>query len=152
VAEGRAVLTPHEGELARLLGVTSAEIAADRYGFVARAARETKCIVLLKGPCTLIASPDGDILVNRTGSAALATAGAGDVLSGIIGALLCTLSPLEAAWVGAYLHGAAADLWAEENGDRGLLAHEVAERVPRVLANTLCVSRDAHGRVLNEKS
>ena len=143
VAAGRAVLTPHEGELARLLGVTSADIARDRYGFALRAAMETKCVVLLKGPFTLIASPEGGIVVNQTGGAALATAGAGDVLAGIIGALLCTLSPFDAAWVGAYLHGAAADEWSKENGDRGLLAHEVADRVPRVLAHTLCVREDA---------
>lgn len=143
VAEGRAVLTPHEGELARLLGVTSAEIAADRYAYVLRAAHETRCVVLLKGPYTLVASPEGDIVINQTGGAALATAGAGDVLAGIIGALLCTLTPFEAAWVGAYLHGAAADEWSAENGDRGLLAHEVADRVPRVLAHTLCVREDA---------
>lgn len=143
VAGGRAVLTPHEGEMARLLGIESSEIAADRYTFARAVAAETKCVVLLKGPYTLIADPEGDIVVNQTGGPALATAGAGDVLAGIIGALLCTLSPFEAAWVGAYLHGAAADEWSKENGDRGLLSHEVADRVPRVLSNTLCVGTDA---------
>jgi NAD(P)H-hydrate epimerase len=133
VGSGRVVLTPHAGELARLLGVTSRDVEADRYATVRRAAAITKCVVLLKGASTLVADPDGDVVVNTTGGPSLATAGSGDVLSGIIAALACSLPPFEAAWAGAFLHGAAGDAWSRAHGDRGLVAHEIADAVPDVV-------------------
>ena len=136
-AGGRAILTPHAGELARLLGTTSEGIEADRFGAVCSAAARANAVVLLKGPFTAIAAPDGRVVVNSTGNPALATAGSGDVLAGIIGALACTLPPFAAAWCGAYLHGAAGDAWAEAHADRGLLAGEIADHVPRVIDGLL---------------
>jgi ADP-dependent NAD(P)H-hydrate dehydratase / NAD(P)H-hydrate epimerase len=133
VAGGRAILTPHAGELARLLGTTSEEVESDRFTAARTAAARAQSVVLLKGPFTVIAAPDGRLVVNSTGNPALATAGSGDVLAGIAGALAGSLPPFEAAWCAAYLHGAAGDAWKAKHGDRGLLASEIADAVPGVL-------------------
>lgn len=104
-----AVLTPHAGELAQLLGVQRAEVDARPLEHVRRAAERYDCVVLLKGRRTLVSDPDGRVRANLTGVPWLATAGAGDVLAGVIGGLLAAgLSPFDAASVGAWLHGAAA--------------------------------------------
>jgi ADP-dependent NAD(P)H-hydrate dehydratase / NAD(P)H-hydrate epimerase len=110
------LITPHAGELARLLGADLGDIEAHRLRFATQAAAELGCTVLLKGSTTVIASPssDGDVLVNPTGTSWLATAGSGDVLSGLAGALLAQgLGPLRAAAAAAYLHGIAARLAAD---------------------------------------
>lgn len=133
-AKGGAILTPHAGELGRLLGKTSEEIEADRFGSAREAAARANAVVLLKGAHTIVASPDGRVVVNATGNPALATAGSGDVLSGIAGALACSLAPFDAAWCSAWIHGAAGDAWSKTHGDRGLLAGDIAEEVPGVLA------------------
>ncbi len=128
------VLTPHAGELGRLLGVPYPEVEADRFGAVERAVELTGAVVLLKGRFTIVGAPGALPVVNPTGGPALATGGSGDVLSGIIAALCCELAPREAAFSGAYLHGAAADSWAKARGaDRGLLAHELGDELPRTL-------------------
>jgi NAD(P)H-hydrate epimerase len=137
VASGRAILTPHAGELARLLGTTSEEVESDRFTAARTAASRARAIVVLKGPYTVVAAPDGRLVVNPTGNPALATAGSGDVLAGLTGALACSLPPFEAAWCAAYLHGAAGDAWRAKNGDRGLLASEIADEVPAVLRDLL---------------
>lgn len=137
VAAGRAILTPHAGELARLLGTTSEEVESDRFTAARTAAARAQSVVLLKGPYTVIAAPDGRLVVNSTGNPALATAGSGDVLAGIAGSLAGALPPFEAAWCAAYLHGAAGDAWKTEHGDRGLLASEIADAVPGVLRDLL---------------
>lgn len=131
-AQGRIVLTPHAGELARLLGTTSENVQRDRFAAVRTAAQRTRAVLVLKGPFSLIASPDGRVVVNPTGNPALATAGSGDVLAGVLTALLCSLPPFEAAWGATYLHGAAGDAWARKHGDRGLLASEIANALPDV--------------------
>jgi hydroxyethylthiazole kinase-like uncharacterized protein yjeF len=106
---GPTVLTPHAGELARLLGVERDVLSAARLAHVERAAREAGCSVLLKGPDTLIATPGAPLRVVETAVPGLATAGAGDVLSGVVGALLARgLAPAEALALGAAAHGAAA--------------------------------------------
>jgi hydroxyethylthiazole kinase-like uncharacterized protein yjeF len=110
------LLTPHAGELSRLLGADRADIEARRLRFATQAAAETGCTVLLKGSTTVIASPspDREVLVNPTGTSWLATAGSGDVLSGLAGSLLAQgLDPARAAAAAAYLHGIAARLAAE---------------------------------------
>jgi len=110
------LLTPHAGELARLLGADRADVEAHRLRFVTQAAAELGCTVLLKGSTTVIASPDADqeVLVNPTGTSWLATAGSGDVLTGLAGSLLAQgLEPQRAAAAAAYLHGIAARLAAE---------------------------------------
>jgi NAD(P)H-hydrate epimerase len=130
------VLTPHAGELGRLLGVPYAEVDDDRFGAVARAVELTGAVVLLKGRCTIVGAPGALPVVNPTGGPVLATGGSGDVLSGIIAALCCELTPRDAASAGAYLHGAAADAWSAARGgaDRGLLAHEIGDALPAALA------------------
>ena len=110
------LLTPHAGELARLLGAERPDVEAHRLRFATRAAAELGCTVLLKGSTTVIAPPDPDqvVLVNPTGTSWLATAGSGDVLSGLAGSLLAQgLDPLRAAAAAAYLHGLAARLAAD---------------------------------------
>lgn len=134
---GRVVLTPHAGELARLLGRTSEEIESDRFTYVREAATRANANVLLKGAYTVVASPDGRVVVTGSGSPALATAGSGDVLAGLIGALTCTLPPFEAAWCGAFLHGVAGHAWQKEHGDRGLIASEIADGLPDVISALL---------------
>ncbi|AKU99910.1 NAD(P)HX epimerase / NAD(P)HX dehydratase [Labilithrix luteola] len=138
-AGGRAILTPHAGELGRLLGMTSEEIEADRFTAARTAAARAHAVVILKGAHTVIAAPDGRVVVNSTGNAALATAGAGDVLAGLTGALACTLTPFEAAWAAVYLHGASGDAWKEANADRGMTASDIADGLPGVYASLLNV-------------
>jgi len=91
---------------------------------------------VLKGARTIVAQPDGMPWINNTGNPALATAGAGDVLSGMIAAFACTLPPAKAASAAVHVHGLCADAWRQAAGgaDRGLLASEIADRVPGVLA------------------
>jgi ADP-dependent NAD(P)H-hydrate dehydratase / NAD(P)H-hydrate epimerase len=122
------VLTPHDGEFARLAGHAP---GADRICAARGLARDTGAIVLLKGPTTVIAHPDGRAHLSTSGDARLATAGTGDVLSGIVGALLAQgVEALEAASASAWLHGRAA----EQGPPRGLVASDVAEGLPAALA------------------
>ncbi|MDX1931053.1 MAG: NAD(P)H-hydrate dehydratase [Capsulimonadales bacterium] len=125
------VLTPHPGELGRLLGTSADRIQSDRQEAVLRTAASFKAVTLLKGARTLIAAPDGRMAFNRKGSAALATAGSGDVLTGVIGALLGqALSAFDAARAGAYLHALAGEIAAETLGTTGVIATDVRDRVP----------------------
>ena len=127
------ILTPHPGEAGRLLGRSAREVQADRLGAVRSLARRARAVVLLKGARTLVGDPGGEVAVNPTGTPLLATAGAGDVLSGIVGALLAGgLGAREAAIAAAWLHGAAGQALAVRLGDAGLLSHEVADAVPGV--------------------
>ena len=129
-----AILTPHAGEFARLTGLSTDEIAADRLGHVRKAADAWRCVVLLKGPRTLVVDPSGTARVNPTGGPSLATGGTGDVLTGTIAALVARgLAPFDAAAAGAYLHGAAGDLAAELEGE-GTLATDVASLLPDAVA------------------
>jgi ADP-dependent NAD(P)H-hydrate dehydratase / NAD(P)H-hydrate epimerase len=128
------VITPHPGELARLTGGETKTINADRIAAARDAARTSKCVVVLKGFQTVIAEPDGHVYVNPTGNPGMATGGMGDVLSGIIGALLARgVDPIEAAYAGVYLHGVAGDLLKDEFGDIGLAALDLADRIPRAI-------------------
>jgi hydroxyethylthiazole kinase-like uncharacterized protein yjeF len=135
-APGKLVLTPHAGELGRLLGRSAQAIEADRFGAVTEAARITGAIVVLKGARTVVATPEGHMHVCMAGNPALATAGAGDVLAGVIAALSCALGDaLTASCAGVLVHALAADRWRARVGtDRGLLASEVADEVPEVIA------------------
>jgi len=128
------ILTPHSGEMARLLGTTSAEVESDRYAAVRLAAKRYNAVVVLKGAHSLIATPEGEIRVSPWANAALATAGSGDVLTGIICALSAELAPFDAASAGVFLHGLAAHLWCEENRtDRGMVASDIIGRLPVAL-------------------
>ena len=124
------VITPHPGEMARLIGSDVERVQSDRLDTAKRAAERFGCAVLLKGRGTIVARPDGRAVVNPTGGPALATAGTGDVLTGAVAALLAGgLDPFEAAWAAAYLHGLAGDLAANDVGAAGVLASDVAERL-----------------------
>jgi NAD(P)H-hydrate epimerase len=134
-AKGKLILTPHPGEMGRLLGWSVADVEADRFGAVQICAEYTRAVVLLKGPRTLIGSLGSYPAVNAAGSPALATGGSGDVLAGICAALACQMAPREAALCAAHVHGMAAERWAQRvTSDRGLLAHEVADEIPHVIA------------------
>ncbi|MGY6155220.1 NAD(P)H-hydrate dehydratase [Paraburkholderia graminis] len=132
------VLTPHPLEAARLLGTDAAGVQRDRLGAARALAARFASVVVLKGTGTVIAAPDGRLTINPTGNAALATGGTGDVLGGIIGALLAQRLPgYEAALAGVYLHGLAADtLTAQGHGPAGLTAGELAPMV-RSLMNRM---------------
>jgi NAD(P)H-hydrate epimerase len=133
---GRAsatVLTPHPGEAGRLLGISAREVQADRLGVARELARSTGACVLLKGEASLTATADGRVVVNSSGTPLLATAGSGDILAGLIGALLgAGLEARDAVAASAWLHGAAGERLAETLGDAGLLSHEVADAIPVV--------------------
>ncbi len=128
-----AVLTPHPGEMARLLGTTVADIQSRRLSAVREAADRFGCTVVLKGAHTIIAGPGGRASLSPFSNPLLATAGSGDVLAGMIGGYLAQgLEPFEAASLGVYLHGAAGESLRLELGESGLLAGELADRIPRV--------------------
>ena len=129
---GRArVLTPHPGEAARLLGSTTAEVQSNRVGAARDLAARTCSVVVLKGAGTLVASPDGSLAINPTGGPALATAGSGDVLAGVVGALMARgIAPFEAAYAAAYAHGLAGDLAAERLTEHSVGASDVLDALP----------------------
>lgn len=125
------VLTPHPGEGARLLATSTASIQADRLGSARRLAAETGAIVVLKGRHTIVAHPDGRASFNATGNPGMATAGTGDALTGIIGALLARgLSGFDAARLGTYVHGEAGDLAAGQLGEDGMIAGDLIDALP----------------------
>lgn len=135
-ASAPLVLTPHAGELARMLGIERLEVEADPLGHATAASQRWNATVLLKGARTIVVAPDGRVRVNRSGTPWLGTAGAGDVLAGFIGSLLAVgLEPFDAASVGAFLHGAAA---ASQRGP--LTASDVADRLPSTVAAFLAGS------------
>jgi NAD(P)H-hydrate epimerase len=128
------ILTPHPGEMARLTLLSAEEVQSDRERVTVEFAKKYRVIVVLKGHGTVVASFDGSVYVNSTGNPGMATGGVGDVLTGVITALLGQkLAPWDAARLGAYLHGLAGDLVAAERGEIGLLASEVADRIPQAI-------------------
>ena len=130
-ARGQLLLTPHPAEAARLLSVTTAQIEADRFDSVRRLADATQACVLLKGVCTLICSPGCVPIVNPRGASTLAVAGSGDVLTGIIAALVCHLPVESALAAAAWIHGVAGERAAAKG--RGALAREIADYIPGVV-------------------
>jgi len=131
------VLTPHIGELAVLLGAPVKELAASSVAAARRAAAATGQVALLKGSSTLIAAPSGDTRVVAQGPPQLASAGTGDVLSGVIGALLAKgLEPFEAAYAGAWIHAEAGRLCALTD-PQGILAGDLVEMLPDVIADRI---------------
>lgn len=133
--QAATILTPHPGEAATLLEQTTAEVLADRPAAARALARASGAVVVLKGAGTLTARPTGELAVNCSGGPVLATGGTGDVLAGIVGGLLVQgLAAFDAGHVGAAIHGAAGDLFAARRGGAGLLAGDLAELLPEVLA------------------
>ncbi len=130
-----AVLTPHPGEAARLLGTNVGAVQADRVGAVRALAERFGCVAVLKGAGTLVAEPGSPVWLVPLGNPGMATAGTGDVLAGVVGALLGRgLSPLEGARLGAYAHARAGDLAAAARGQDGLTASDLLDHLPAALA------------------
>jgi NAD(P)H-hydrate epimerase len=135
-ARGPRLLTPHPKEAARLLGTTSEQVESDRFAAINELVRESNAAVLLKGAHTLLGASNPSVLVNDTGNSALSIGGSGDVLAGIIGGFSCRLPLFQAAQLGVWVHGRAAEHWVREHGgERGALAREIADQLPSVLGN-----------------
>jgi hydroxyethylthiazole kinase-like uncharacterized protein yjeF len=129
------VLTPHPGEMARLAGTDIAHVQADRIAIAAWKAREWGCVVVLKGARSVVAAPGAPPAIVPAGNAGMATGGTGDVLAGLVGALLAGhLPPFDAARAAAFAHALAGDLAAERLGERGLLAGDLADALGAVWA------------------
>jgi ADP-dependent NAD(P)H-hydrate dehydratase / NAD(P)H-hydrate epimerase len=130
--KAKLVITPHPGEMSRLTGLSIQDIQSDRVSTAQRFATEWEVVVVLKGAGTIVASPDGEVSINGTGGPNLATAGTGDVLSGIIGGLLAQgVDTFDAAVAGVYLHGRAGDLVREDLGDVGTIASDLLRMIPK---------------------
>jgi len=129
---GPRILTPHPGEMARLLKTSTVRVQENRWSLAAELAENHGVFVVLKGAETVIASPDGRLAVNPTGNPGMAVGGMGDVLAGLIGGLLCQrMSPWQAACLGVFVHGLAGDLLAEASGlDFAYTPSELAHRLP----------------------
>jgi NAD(P)H-hydrate epimerase len=122
--------------MARLTGLKSAEVQEDRIGTATRFVERHGCFLVLKGARTLVAKPSGEVFVNPTGNPALSSGGSGDVLTGLIGGFLARGWELyRSAIAGAYLHGLAADLLAQDMGDTGVLAGELLPVIPELMAS-----------------
>jgi ADP-dependent NAD(P)H-hydrate dehydratase / NAD(P)H-hydrate epimerase len=125
------ILTPHPGEMARLMDSTVGSVQKDRITCARKFAEKFNVHIILKGAKTIIAHPEGNIFINPTGNPGMASGGMGDVLTGIIAGLVAQgYSPESATHAGVYLHGAAADALAEKIGPFGYLATEVMNAIP----------------------
>jgi len=128
------IMTPHPGEMSRLLGISTEEVQKDRIKSTLTLARKTGAIAVLKGARTVIADKEGNSWINPTGNPGMASGGSGDVLTGIISGLLVQgFSPLEAAKVGVYLHGYAADLVVQKKEKVSLIAGDILEAIPETI-------------------
>jgi len=141
-ADRLRVLTPHPGEMARLMGMTTAEVLADRVGVARRFARDWGVTLVLKGQRTLIAFPDGRLWINPTGTPALGTGGSGDVLTGMIAGLLAQFphEPEQAVAAAVYLHGLAAERGARVLGEKSLIATDILKYLPEAMEECADVS------------
>ena len=129
-AKGQRILTPHAGEMSRLTGKSIAEIEKNRKKIALDFARQYHCVLVLKGHRTVIASAYGKVFVNTTGNVGMATAGSGDVLSGVIAAFLAqAIEPFEAARLGVYYHGKAGDRAAKVKSKASLIATDIIEQI-----------------------
>ncbi len=129
-----AILTPHPGELSRLIDQEVSAIEADRVGIARKIARDWGVVLVLKGVPTVTALPSGEIFINSTGNSGLATGGSGDVLTGLMAGLIAQgMSPEESAPVGVYLHGLLADRLKRELGERAMLPRDLLNVMPHVL-------------------
>ncbi len=132
---GQVVLTPHAGEMARLLGIGRDAVEADKLAHARSVAALLHCVVVMKGACTEIVSPQGETWRFEGGTIGLATSGSGDTLAGVIGGLLARgTPPLRAAIWGVYLHGEAGARLVRRDGGIGFLARELLDEIPGVMA------------------
>ncbi|MBV9773577.1 MAG: NAD(P)H-hydrate dehydratase [Gemmatimonadetes bacterium] len=132
--EGRAVVTPHAGEMAQLLGLEKEEVSADPLAVARRAAAELRCVVALKGSETYVVAPEGEAYRYDSGGVGLATSGSGDTLAGIVAGLAARgADPVRAAVWGVALHGGAGNVLAKRMGPLGFLARELLDEIPGVM-------------------
>lgn len=135
------ILTPHPGEMSRLSGLSTEKIQKDRLGVARQFSQEHRVHLVLKGAKTVIAEPSGFLSINPTGNPGMATAGTGDVLTGIIAGLLAQgLSPAAAAKLGVYLHGLSGDIVAAQRGSVGLIAGDLIEQIPAAIRTLKCAT------------
>ncbi len=126
-----AIITPHPGEMARLLHSTPKTVNSNRENTAIDFAKKFGVVTVLKGAGTIIASPDGEVYINHTGNSGMATGGSGDILSGIIGSLLAQgAAPINAAAAGVFLHGTIGDLAAEKLGKISMLPTDMIDMIP----------------------
>lgn len=142
--DGEVIITPHAGEFARLLGISGGDVEANRIEILQSACRKFKAHIVLKGPHSLVGSPDGRVFINLTGNAGMATAGTGDVLTGVIAAIFATGLPLvDALRKAVYLHGLAGDIAREHKGEAGMIASDVLESLPEALIRDSQLGRNS---------
>lgn len=140
-----AVITPHPGEMARLCGMRTKQVQDDRVGVSTRFSKEYGCYVVLKGARTVVSTPGGEVFINPTGNSAMATAGTGDVLTGIIGGLAAQgYDCLQSCLLGVFLHGHAADLLLEETGTAGFTASEISRKIPASRNSIISSTEEKH--------
>jgi hydroxyethylthiazole kinase-like uncharacterized protein yjeF len=132
------ILTPHPGEMGRLVGLSSSDVQKDRITIASEFATKHKVVLVLKGAGTVVACPDHETFINSSGNPGMATAGTGDALTGMIGGLLAQGYPAkQAACLGVYLHGLAGDLAAKEKGEAGMIAGDLIEKIPDAIKETM---------------
>jgi len=130
----RRILTPHPGEMARLLGVSIKKVQSNREGISKKFAKDYKVTLVLKGHNTVVADYSGNLYINKTGNPGMATAGSGDVLTGMIAAFLAQgLNTFVASKYAVYLHGLAGDLAAKEKTQLGMIASDIIEKIPEAI-------------------
>jgi NAD(P)H-hydrate epimerase len=126
------ILTPHPGEMGRLLGISSDDVQKERVAIASDFAKKYKVTVVLKGAATIVATPHGWVFINSSGNAGMASGGTGDVLTGMIGSFLAQgYSASQAACLGVYLHGRAGDLAAAEKGEASMIAGDLIDKIPQ---------------------
>lgn len=142
------VITPHPGEMARLMGISIASVQADRIGCARALAHRNGLIVVLKGARTVIAAPTGEVFVNPTGNEGMATAGSGDVLTGVISGFLAQqpAPALEAVLAGVWLHGRAGDLAASRLGKRAMMASDIRDHLSGAIQGVGGVAENGESR------
>lgn len=134
-AKAKVILTPHPGEMSRLIKKSIKDIQKNRQAIALETAERLNCIIVLKGHRTVVADPSGKSFVNPSGNPGMASAGVGDVLTGMIGGLAAQgLSPWDAAVAGVYLHGYAGDLAAREKGEYGMIASDLVDQIPYAIS------------------
>lgn len=137
-ARGKVIITPHPGEAARLLKVTTGEINSNRLYWAGKLAAETGAITVLKGAESIVATPTGKTYINTTGNPGMATGGSGDVLTGVIAAFAGQGMGIEGAAVsGTYIHGLSGDLVAAQLGEYGLIASDIARQIAHAIEMTI---------------
>lgn len=136
--KAKTILTPHPGEMSELTGKSKSLIQKNREKIAVDFAKKNNIILVLKGHRTVVADPKGDVYINETGNSGMSTAGAGDVLTGMIASFVGQgINPYSAAVIGVYLHGLAGDIAAREKGQFSLIASDLLNRLPQAICEAL---------------